>query len=433
MSRCLWLDEAGAVEPSRALSGAVTADVGIVGGGYTGLWTALRVLALEPDASVVLLEAARCGEAASGRNGGFALSWWSKLPTLVKRVGSDEEALRLARASEEAIGELAAFDCGFERSGWRWTATSEFQRGAWDEALRECERLGVSPFERAPDGDGVLERAAGCVQPALLARALRRHAVDRGVRLHEHSRVVGVDRASGVVHVAGGGSVRAGSVVLAANAWLAGVPELRRAIAVVSSDVVATEPAGISLGAAVSDSRLMVRYWRSTPDGRAVLGRGGGALAYGGRAVERMHDPPGARTDAVARELPLLVGAARGLRVTHAWGGAVDRSVDGLPFFGLLPGRARVAYGAGFSGNGVAPSVVGGRVLASLALGRDDEWSGCGLARGVPSRRFPPEPLRFAGGALVRRAVGRKERLESGGRSADPLSRALASLAPRGR
>jgi glycine/D-amino acid oxidase-like deaminating enzyme len=459
---CLWLDEAG--PPAEAEPAAPPlppgardrADVCIVGGGYTGLWTALRVLELEPSARVVLLEAGRCGEAASGRNGGFALSWWSKLPTLVKRVGA-EEALRLARASEAAIGELEAFcarhavDAGFRRGGWLWTATSEAQRGAWDEALRACERLGARPFEPAAAGSGagagvlgpaaagtgtragVFEPAAATVQPALLARGLRRVAIERGVAVHERSRVMGVDRERGVVHASGGGSVRAGAVVLAANAWLAGVPELRRAIAVVSSDVVATEPAGIELREAISDSRLMVRYWRSTADGRAVLGRGGGGLAYGARGLARMHDPPPARTNGVADELPLLVPAARGVPVSHAWGGAVDRSIDGLPFFGLLPGRARVAYGAGFSGNGVAPSLVGARVLASLALGRDDEWTGCGLARGVPAGRFPPEPLRFLGGALVRRAVGRRERLESAGRRADPASRALASLAPRGR
>jgi glycine/D-amino acid oxidase-like deaminating enzyme len=135
----------------------------------------------------------------------------------------------------------------------------------------------------------------------------------------------------------------------------------------------------------------------------------------------------------VAAELPALVPATRGARVTHAWGGAVDRSVDGLPFFGTLPGRTRVAYGAGFSGNGVAPSRVGARVLASLALRRDDEWSGSALARGVPGARFPPEPVRFLGGMLVRRAVGRKERLETDGASAGGVTRALASLAPKGR
>jgi glycine/D-amino acid oxidase-like deaminating enzyme len=283
---------------------------------------------------------------------------------------------------------------------------------------------------------GVRERSAATVQPALLAGGMRRVAIARGVRMHERSPMVALDRDAGVVHTPGG-SVRAGAVVLATNAWLAGVRELRRALAVVSSDVVATEPipgalrdSGWTAGECISDSRLMVRYWRTTSDGRVVLGRGGGALAYGARFD---FDDHGGRRRAVAEELPRLAPAARGARVTHGWGGAVDRSVDGLPFFGLLPGRARVAYGAGFSGNGVGPSLLGGRVLGSMALRRDDEWSGCGLARGMPPGRFPPEPVRYLGGQLVRSAVGRKERIETSGGSAGPLTRALAGLAPKGR
>jgi glycine/D-amino acid oxidase-like deaminating enzyme len=389
----------------------------VVGGGYSGLWTALKVA--ESGAKVVLVEARRCGEGASGRNGGFALSWWSKLPTLIERCGRDE-ALRLAEASSAALDELPALEPG----GWLWTATSPAQRGAWDEAL-----AAGAPFEVVPEG--VIDRRAGTVHPARLVRELRRKAIERGVEIYERTPMVGLDRDAGVVATPAG-SVHADAVVLATNAWLAGVPELRRALAIVSSDVVATEPlADPGLAGCVSDSRMMVRYWRADPDGRVVLGRGGGALAYGARFA--FDDPPAGRSAAVAAELPRLVPATRGARVEYAWGGAVDRSVDGLPFFGVLPGKARVVYGAGFSGNGVGPAVIAGRVMASLALRRDDEWSGCALARGVPPGRFPPEPIRYLGGQLVRRAVGRKERVEDAGGRPGPLARGLASLAPKGR
>jgi glycine/D-amino acid oxidase-like deaminating enzyme len=437
--RCLWLSEVDA-EPCAPLSGSVDADVCVVGGGYTGLWTALRVLELAPSASVVLVEASVCGAGASGRNGGFALSWWSKLPSLIARCGR-AEAVRLAEASTAALEELE----GFERGGWLWSATSAAQLGAWEDAV-----AAGAPFEplaadeiRSRTGSpvhlgGVLDPAAGTVQPARLVAALRQRALECGVQLYEGTPMVSLDRGAGVVRCPGGASVRAGAIVLATNARLAGVPELHRALAVVSSDVVATAPmpdalaaAGWMGGEAISDSRQMVRYLRTTADGRVVLGRGGGALGFGARFD--FDDPPAARTRAVADELPTLVPAARGVPIEYAWGGAVDRSVDGLPFFGRLPGRARVVYGAGFSGNGVGPCVVGGRILASMALGRSDEWSGCGLARGVPSARFPPEPIRYLGGALVRRAVGRKERLETAGGRAGPVTRAFASLAPKGR
>jgi glycine/D-amino acid oxidase-like deaminating enzyme len=413
---CLWLAQVDD-EESEPLHGPVATDVCVVGGGYSGLWTALRVR--ESGASVVLVEARRCGDGASGRNGGFALSWWSKLPSLIKRCGRSE-ALWLAEASTAALEEIG----GLQRGGWLWTASSDAQLGAWDETV-----AAGAPFEAVPGG--VIDRAAGTVHPARLVRELRREALARGVEMYERSPMLDLDRDAGVVRTPGG-SVRADAIVLATNAWLAGVPELRRALVVVSSDVVATEPLPeAAFPVAVSDSRMMVRYWRSDPDGRVVLGRGGGALAYGARFD--FDDPPAARTAAVAAELPALVPATRGASIDYAWGGAVDRSVDGLPFFGMLPGRARVVYGAGFSGNGVAPTVIGGRVMASLALRRDDEWSGCALARGVPDGRFPPEPIRFLGGQLVRRAVGRKERIETAGGRPDRLTRGLASLAPKSR
>jgi glycine/D-amino acid oxidase-like deaminating enzyme len=444
---CLWLAEADSdSDESPALSGSVHADVCVVGGGFSGLWTALRVLSLEPVTRVVLIEAGRCGGAASGRNGGFALSWWSKLPTLVKRAGR-EEAIRLAQASTDAIGEIewCGVDARFRRGGWLWTATSRAQLGAWEEAMEAgapLEPLSAAELAARTGSEvhvgGVFEREAATVQPALLARGLRREALSRGVAVYERSPMVSLDREAGVVRTPGG-SVRADSIVLATNAWLAGVPELRRSLAVVSSDVVASAPlpealraSGWTGGEAISDSRLMVRYWRVTADGRVVLGRGGGALAYGGRFD--FHDPPVRRTDPVAAELPVLVPAAVGAPIEYAWGGAVDRSADGMPFFGLLAdGRARVVYGAGFSGNGVAPSVVGARVMASLALRRSDEWSGCALVRDEPPGGFPPEPVRFLGGALVRRAVGRKERLEGEGRAPSAVTRGLAGLAPKGR
>jgi hypothetical protein len=122
---------------------------------------------------------------------------------------------------------------------------------------------------------------------------------------------------------------------------------------------------------------------------------------------------------------------AASVDVTHAWGGPIDRTADGAPIFGRLPGAVPIVYGVGYSGNGVAPCLTAGKILASSALGRDDEWSGCGLNRGVTGR-FPPEPIRYVGGFVVRAAVRRKESREDEGRSVDPLTRRVAGLAPQG-
>jgi putative aminophosphonate oxidoreductase len=450
----LWLDEALAADPGVAappLAGEARADVCIVGGGYTGLWTALELRAREPGLDVVVVEADVCGGGASGRNGGFVLSWWAKFKTLRALLGEDE-ALRVARASADAVAEIGAFceregiDAHFRPDGWLWTATSEAQRGAWRATVAELERAGVSPFEELPAEEvarrggsqahvaGVFEPTAATLQPALLARGLRRVALERGVRIFERTRMTGLER--GGVRT-DGGRVAAGRVVLATNAWAAGIRELRRALVVIASDMVSTEPFGERLardgwadGVAISDSRLLVNYFRSTRDGRVAFGRGGGTLAFGGR-VGSAFDGESPRAGDVAAEWRRLYPQFADVGIAASWTGPIDRSATSLPFFGRLREHPNVLYGVGFSGNGVGPCLLGGRILASLALGADDEWARCGLARG-PVGRFPPEPARFLGGHVVRAAVARKEHADDEGRRAGRVTRTLAGLAPAG-
>ncbi|MFN8201251.1 MAG: hypothetical protein U0S48_01720 [Solirubrobacteraceae bacterium] len=119
------------------------------------------------------------------------------------------------------------------------------------------------------------------------------------------------------------------------------------------------------------------------------------------------------------------------MRITHSWTGPIDRSVAGLPFFSRLGGREDIVFGAGYSGNGVVPSYLGGRVLASLVLRRDDEWSNAGIVRD-PVGRFPPEPLRYVGGLVVRGAVARRERAEDAGGRPDIPTKFISTLAPPG-
>ncbi len=453
--RSLWLEEALAQDDDVApeLTGAVEADFCIVGGGYTGLWTALRLKELEPAASVVLLDADICGGGPSGRNGGFALTWWPKIETLIKRVG-EGEAFRLMKASEDAIAEIGSFcadngiDAHFHQGGWLWTATSPAQLGSWEEVIRIAEGHGEHPFEvlsaeevQVRTGSPVhlgaaFEPTAATVQPALLARGLRRVALARGVRIHERSEMVELDREKGIVRTALG-HVRAGAIVLTLNAWAIKIRELSRALVAVSSDMVATGPmparleeSGWTGGEAISNARLLVHYYRTTRDGRVAFGRGGGRLAYDSR-VNSNFDYNAGQTRSLVEDLMRLVPAAQGVPVTRAWGGPIDRTPDGLPFCGRLPGPRRIVYGAGYSGNGVAPSLTLAKILASSALGRDDEWAGAGINRGVRVR-FPPEPARFVGGLVVRGAVRRKEGREDRGRRVDPVTRALAGLAPQG-
>lgn len=453
--RSLWLEEAlKGADDVAVLEGNERAEVCIVGGGYTGLWTAIRLKEQDPALDVVLVEGDVCGGGASGRNGGFVLSWWAKFGSL-KKICGGEEAVRLARASAKAVDDIGEFcaeqgiDAHYRRDGWLWAATSAAQLGAWEETLAATAAYDEQPFERLePDAvarrageathlGGVFEPTAATVQPALLARGLRRVALERGVRLHEKSPMTRLERSRPPQVVTPRGAVTASKIVLALNAWAAALPELRRALVVIASDIVATEPApdrlatiGWTDGMCISDSRMLVNYYRTTRDGRLVFGRGGGKLAFGGN-VGTAFDGPSPRADAVAQSMRGLYPSLGDLPVTHSWMGPIDRTQVGLPFFSRLGGRDDILYGLGYSGNGVGPTYLGGRILASLALGLDDEWSRAGLVR-EPLGQFPPEPLRYLGGRLVRRAVERKEEAEDNGGRADRVTLLLADLAPSG-
>ena len=454
--RSLWLDEAvsSAEAPAPPLEGAARADVAIMGGGYAGLWTAIRIKQREPSCDVVVLEQDICGGGASGRNGGFALSWWAKRGTLVEICGPDG-ALELAHAAESAVDELGAFcqehgiDARYHRGGHLWTATSEAQLGSWNGVMATCRELGVMPFEEwtpeqtaARSGSdrhiaGLFEPSAAIVQPASLVRGLRRVALELGVRIHENTRVTKLDRRSPAVLHTPLGVVTADRVVIATNAWAVALRELHLRLAIISSDIVATAPMperlreiGWTHHEAISDSKIQISYYRTTDDGRIVYGKGGWGIALNDRIGARF-DRDEKRARDVTRTLHEIYPMLADVPIEADWCGPIDRTRTGIPIFGHLGGRNHIVYGVGFSGNGVAPCVVGGKIMASLALGIADEWSGCGLVDGKPGH-FPPEPVRFIGAHVVREGVARKEAAETDGRKPSRVAVALARLAPAG-
>lgn len=462
--RAMWLQEVAdvAAAPLPPLEGDARADIAIIGGGYVGLWTALRIKEHDPACDVAILEQDICGGGASGRNGGFVLSWWAKIATMVKLFGK-ENALSLGRAGEAAISEISRFcaanniDVHFRQAGWLWTATTEAQRGSWEKPAALCEELGVRAFQRLSDAEvgrragsathasGILETCGATVQPAALVRGLRRVALERGMRIYEKTPVTQLPRTRPCVLKTPKGTLRAERVVIATNGWAANLPELSRALVVISSDIVATAPIperlaqiGWTGGEAITDSQQMVDYYRTTRDGRIAFGKGAGRVAYGGNiGVEFDRNAP--RVPEVLADLHRYYPTLRDVPITHDWSGPVDRSADGMPLLGHLgarPGASgsgceHIMYGVGWSGNGVGPSVVGGRILASLALARRDEWSACPLVnRAIPS--LPREPVRYIGAWLVRNAIKRKEAAEARGKKPAPLDVTLSRLAPSG-
>lgn len=245
--RSLWLQEAlgeESEETSRCqrLSGTRKADVCILGGGYTGLWTSIFLKEREPSLEVVVVEADTCGGGASGRNGGFALSWWSKLSTLIEKCGEDD-GLWLAEESANAVEHLGRFsaengiDCDFRHQGWLWVASSEVQVDTWATTVEACASRGIDVFKPLLTEEaqrrggsprylgGVFDPTAARVQPARLARGLRRVARERGVQLYERSVVTAVDGNVPMRVRTAGGVVEADVVVSALNAWTPGLAQ----------------------------------------------------------------------------------------------------------------------------------------------------------------------------------------------------------------
>lgn len=449
-----WLEQALGADPGAPcppLAGPVRADVCVVGGGFVGLWTAIELREQAPDCRVVLLEREFCGAGASGRNGGWATGWFDELDGLVARFGAGE-AVRLADRAQWAIDRIETFcaandiDCHLRRRGALWLAGAPAQVDAWQSAVRAGRELGRAGMlatlsaaesrERAgspvPLG-GARHTDAASVQPALLVRGLRRVALALGVVIHEATPMLALRHGRTPRVVTPAGYVDCDRVVLGLGAWSARVPELRRATIPVASHIVLTEPLGERVadlpwadGELLGDARLMVHYAQVTSDGRIVFGRGGGVLGVAGRVRARhFHDP--AAVAAVAADFRRWFPRLATVPLARAWGGPVDRAPGHLPFAGRFGADGNVLYATGFSGNGVAPSALFGRILGRMALDQRDADTTSPLTGGPPSL-LPPEPLRSIGGALVRCAVGRWERAEEDGRTAPLASRVLHRL-----
>jgi glycine/D-amino acid oxidase-like deaminating enzyme len=441
-----WLEEAGKVEPRPALEGSITADVVVVGGGYTGMWTAWELL--ERGASVALLEGGVCGHGPSGRNGGFCESMWLSAAALRDRFGAGP-ALALLRESSAAVARVGAWcrnegvDAWFDQSGYMCVSTAPAFDAVGRASVQAAAELGAPEQVVELSAEQVRARCASplfrrgvfvpdfaTLQPARLALGLRRRLIERGAAVYEHSRVRSL-RSGPRVETSGGG-VSAGAVVLAVGPAASAHRRLRSRLAVTSSHIVLTEPVpdvieelGWTGGECITDGRTLVHYFRTTRDGRILLGWGGGRPAYGARLNGRVERDPAAAGEALAALYRLFPGL-RGRRIEHAWGGPIDVSPSHIPQIGTLPGKP-VHFAFGYTGNGVGPSNLAGRALAELAQGGQVDLpivdSGAGAW-------VPPEPLAWLGGSLVRGALVRREHAEELGEQAGLLTRAVCA-APR--
>jgi len=425
-ARSWWLDEALEADPGEPcppLAGETAADVCVVGGGFAGLWTAYELTERAPGIDVVLVEADICGAGGSGANGGFFSCSWHMVATLCHFFGEDE-GVRYAKALADQVDELDAWvarheaDIEAHHEGILYAQAGEWQdpsdpegqkilaRHGYADRLRVVEAAGARRYADSPRFvGGVFTPDLATVQPAKLARELRRVLLGRGVRIYERTPLKELLPGRPATVVTPAGRVRADQVVYTVGAWAAGHPHWRRAFAVARDFMVVTEPIperlqeiGWLTHVGIADSREMLYYLRRTDDDRVAIGGGAMGAMYGG---DLDGDGPIARfartsprlAEVPARGLVWLFPQLEGVRFEAAWSGPMDVDRAGVPFFFTAP-SGNLHAGLGFSGHGLAATKAGGKTLASLALGADDEWAHLPVV-GPPLTLVPPEPLRW--------------------------------------
>lgn len=412
-----WIDDAPGV-PRSALTGRHDTDLVIVGGGYTGLWTAVRAKERDPERRVVLLEAHRIGWAASGRNGGFCESslthgrengeqrWPEELETLE----------RLGLANLDGIEETVArytMDVDFERTGALAVAVEPHQiewltdeDGYLDEQAVRAEVNSPTYLAGAWEKEGT-----ALVHPAKLTRELARVASELGVEIYERSvvrEIVGGPKP--VVLLANGGEIHADAVALATNVFPSLLRRNRLMTVPVYDYVLMTEPlsdaqlasVGWSNRQGVSDLANQFHYYRLSADNRILFGGYDAVYHYGRRVKSAYEDRPESHAR-LASHFFTTFPQLEGVRFTHRWAGAIDSSTRFCAFFGTAR-QGRVAYAAGFTGLGVGAARFAGDVLLDLLAGEPTERTELRMVRERPIP-FPPEPAASIGIQLTRRSM----------------------------
>ena len=431
----LWLDNCGDdLTPRAALGGDADADVAIVGGGYTGLWTAYYVAKLEPSARIAVLEAEIAGFGASGRNGGWCSGLLASRPERIAADHGRAAVLALQRALFETVDEVGkvvadeGIDVHYAKGGTLSVATTRAHVASLLGALERQRQWGYGPEDaRWLDPVEASERleVRGCLgaaftphcaalHPGRLVRGLARAVEDLGVAIYERSPALSLE--PGVVRTPNG-RVRADVIVRATEGYTARLRAHRRALLPIYSLMIATEPlppafwdeVGWGARETVTDGRHVIIYAQRTADGRIAIGGRGAPYHYGSRVRDEFDREPRvfAELHRVLKGLWPAVGSAA---ITHRWGGPLGIARDWRTSVGF-DRRLGLAWAGGYVGDGVAATNLAARTVADLVLGRPTELTRLPWV-GHRSRAWEPEPLRWIGARLAQWAVGSADRAE---------------------
>ena len=430
--RPYWLDQPDAPAALDPLGESTTADLAIIGAGFTGLWTALIAKERDPGRDVVLVDSVRAGWAASGRNGGFCSSSLTHgLANGVERFGDEMATLEeLGKRNLDEIERTVArlgIECDFRRTGEMSVAVAPWHVAGLREAYEEARSFGANVALLGPDAvqaevasptylGGLWDRD-GCaiVDPARLAWGLRDACRRIGVRIFEGTVVQSISRDGVELRLdTPGGSVRARQVAVGTGAFPGPLRRLRAFVVPVYDYALMTEPLTdaqlASIGWAnrqgVGDVGNQFHYYRLTADNRILWG-GYDAVYYNGGTIIAEHDQRPETATKLAEHFFATFPQLDGVRFSHTWGGVIDTCSRFCAFFGTANG-GRLAYAAGYTGLGVGATRFGAEVMLDLLSGEATERNSLRMVRMKPVP-FPPEPMRSAVIQLTRWSLARAD------------------------
>lgn len=428
-----WLDTPARPEPRPRLVGNTSADLVVVGGGFSGLWTALMAKERDPGQDVVLLEGSRIGWAASGRNGGFCMA------TLTHGLGNGldrwpDELGRLERLGVQNLDEIEQtlerydVDCSFERTGELHVATEPWQMEGLYEHLDLIEDLGLDyrPLDReevraeidSPTYLGGLWDRKGCamLDPARLAWGLREACLRLGVRVYERTPVRSLDDDGVTITLRTPHGVASGRrVALGTGVFPPLLRRLRHFVVPVYDYALMTEPLpadrlaelGWRNRQGVGDSGNQFHYYRLTDDNRILWG-GYDAVYYNGGLVKPEYDQRDETFETLAGHFFATFPQLTDVRFTHRWGGVIDTCSRFSAFYGQAHG-GRLAYAVGYTGMGVGATRFGANVMLDLLSGEPTERTELRMVQEKPVP-FPPEPVRSGVIQLTRWSIAQADR-----------------------